>query len=114
MRFLLMAAGAITIIVAVMMALVQHDCRKLLGFHAVSQVGYMVLGFGLSSAIGVAAAFSTYNNALYKSGLFLSAGCVEYRTEKKTIDELGASQLQCLLHHFITDFCHVYFWRSSI
>ncbi|MDY0098989.1 MAG: proton-conducting transporter membrane subunit [Bacteroidales bacterium] len=90
MRFLLMAAGAITIIVAVMMALVQHDCRKLLGFHAVSQVGYMVLGFGLSSAIGVAAGlFHMINNALYKSGLFLSAGCVEYRTGKKTIDELG-------------------------
>lgn len=90
MRFLLMVFGVTTIIIAVMMALVQHDYKKLLGFHAVSQVGYMILGFGLSSAIGVAAGlFHMINNALYKSGLFLSAGCVEYRTDKKTIDELG-------------------------
>jgi formate hydrogenlyase subunit 3/multisubunit Na+/H+ antiporter MnhD subunit len=32
-----------------MMALVQHDYKKLLGFHAVSQVGYMILGIGLGS-----------------------------------------------------------------
>ena len=73
-----------------MMALVQHNYKRLLGFHAVSQVGYMILGFGLGSAIGVAAGlFHMINNALYKSGLFLSAGCVEYRTGKENIDDLG-------------------------
>jgi formate hydrogenlyase subunit 3/multisubunit Na+/H+ antiporter MnhD subunit len=77
MTFLLMLTGVITIISAVMMALVQHNYKRLLGFHAVSQVGYMILGFGLGSMIGVAA------------GLFLSAGSVEYRTGKKDIDDLG-------------------------
>jgi formate hydrogenlyase subunit 3/multisubunit Na+/H+ antiporter MnhD subunit len=73
-----------------MMALVQHNYKRLLGFHAVSQVGYMILGFGLGSMIGVAAGlFHMVNNALYKSGLFLSAGCVEYRTGKEEIDDLG-------------------------
>ena len=72
------------------MALVQHNYKRLLGFHAVSQVGYMILGFGLGSAIGIAAGlFHMINNALYKSGLFLSAGCVEYRTGKEDIDDLG-------------------------
>jgi formate hydrogenlyase subunit 3/multisubunit Na+/H+ antiporter MnhD subunit len=86
----LMLVGVITIISAVMMALIQHNYKKLLGFHAVSQVGYMILGFGLGSTIGVAAGlFHMINHALYKSGLLLSAGCIEYRTGKETIDELG-------------------------
>jgi formate hydrogenlyase subunit 3/multisubunit Na+/H+ antiporter MnhD subunit len=90
MSFLLLSVGVITIIIAVMMALVQHNYKRLLGFHAVSQVGYMVLGFGLGSMIGVAAGlFHMINHALYKSGLFLSAGCIEYRTGKKDIDDLG-------------------------
>ena len=77
MRLVLLIIGSISIITAVMMALVQHNYKRLLGFHAVSQVGYMILGFGLGSTIGVAAGlFHMINNALYKSGLFLSAGCI--------------------------------------
>ena len=90
MRLLLLVTGVITIISAVMMALVQHNYKRLLGFHAVSQVGYMILGFGLGSMIGVAAGlFHMINHALYKSGLLLTAGCVEYRTGEENIDELG-------------------------
>jgi formate hydrogenlyase subunit 3/multisubunit Na+/H+ antiporter MnhD subunit len=88
--FILLATGVITIISAVMMALIQHNYKRLLGFHAVSQVGYMILGFGLGSVIGVAAGlFHMINHALYKSGLLLSAGCIEYRTGEERIDELG-------------------------
>jgi formate hydrogenlyase subunit 3/multisubunit Na+/H+ antiporter MnhD subunit len=90
LTFLLMLAGVTSIIIAVMMALMQHNYKRLLGFHAVSQVGYMILGFGMGSVIGVAAGlFHMVNNVFYKSGLFLSAGCVEYRTEKEDIDDLG-------------------------
>ncbi len=90
MKLLLLSIGVITIITAVMMALVQHNYKRLLGFHAVSQVGYMILGFGLGSLIGIAAGlFHMINNALYKSGLLLSSGCVEYRTGEENIDELG-------------------------
>jgi len=90
MTLLLLTIGVTTIIIAVMMALVQHNYKRLLGFHAVSQVGYMILGFGLGSTIGIAAGlFHMVNHALYKSGLFLSAGCIEYRTGKEEIDELG-------------------------
>jgi multicomponent Na+:H+ antiporter subunit A len=90
LKFMLMLIGGITIIGAVMMALVQHNYKRLLGFHAVSQVGYMILGFGLGSAVGVAAGlFHMINNAIYKSGLFLSSGCIEYRSGKETIDDLG-------------------------
>ncbi|MFP4025656.1 MAG: NADH-quinone oxidoreductase subunit L [Thiohalospira sp.] len=90
LRVLLLALGVITIITAVMMALIQHDYKKLLGFHAVSQVGYMVVGFGLGTMIGIAAGlFHMINHALYKSGLLLSAGSVEHRTGKNNIEEVG-------------------------
>ena len=90
LTIILLLIGVVSIITAVLMALVQHNYKRLLGFHAVSQVGYMILGFGLGSMIGVAAGlFHMINNAVYKSGLFLSAGCVEYRTGKEEIDDLG-------------------------
>jgi formate hydrogenlyase subunit 3/multisubunit Na+/H+ antiporter MnhD subunit len=90
MTFLLLTVGVVSIIAAVLMALVQHNYKRLLGYHAVSQVGYMILGFGLGSMIGIAAGlFHLVNNAIYKSGLFMSAGCVEYRTGRNDIDDLG-------------------------
>lgn len=90
LRFVLLTIGVITIITAVMMALVQHNYKRLLGFHAVSQVGYMVVGFGLGSLIGIAAGlFHMINNAIYKGGLFLAAGAVEQQTGKEDLEDLG-------------------------
>ncbi len=82
--------GTSTIIIAVMMALVQHDYKKLLGYHAVSQVGYMVTGIGLGTVLGmVGGLFHMVNHALYKSGLFLVAGSIEHRTGESKIEKLG-------------------------
>ena len=87
---ILMVTGAITIIAGVMMALVQHDFKKLLGYHAVSQVGYMVLGIGTGNPIGIAGGlFHMLNNAIYKMCLFLSGGNVEYKTKTSELDNLG-------------------------
>jgi formate hydrogenlyase subunit 3/multisubunit Na+/H+ antiporter MnhD subunit len=89
-QLMLLIIGVLTIIIAVMMALMQHNYKRLLGFHAVSQVGYMIVGFGLGSLIGIAAGlFHMVNNAIYKSGLLLSAGSIEYRTGKEDLDDLG-------------------------
>ena len=87
---MLLIIGAVTIIGAVMMALVQHNYKKLLGYHAVSQVGYMITGIALGTPLGIAAGlFHMVNHALYKSGLFLTAGSVEKQTGKENLDELG-------------------------
>lgn len=87
---ILMLAGSITIIAAVMMALIQHDFKKLLGYHAVSQVGYMMLGIGTGNPIGIAGGlFHMLNNAIYKCCLFLSAGNVEYKTKTSELNNLG-------------------------
>ncbi len=89
-RNVLMAVGSITILGAVMMALVQKRVMKLLSFHAVSQVGYMVLGIGTGIPVGIAGGlFHMLNNSIYKAGLFLSAGSVEHWAKTDEIDKLG-------------------------
>jgi len=90
MYFMLMLLGGVTVIGAVLMALVQHDLKRLLSYHAVSQVGYMVLGIGTGTAIGLAGGlFHMLNNAIYKSALFLCAGVVEKEVGTTNLDRLG-------------------------
>jgi formate hydrogenlyase subunit 3/multisubunit Na+/H+ antiporter MnhD subunit len=90
MQILLLILGAFTIIAAVFMALVQHDFKKLLGYHAVSQVGYMVLGIATCNPIGIAGGlFHMVNHAIYKSCLFLCGGAVEKQTGTSDLDKLG-------------------------
>ncbi|MGQ9817960.1 MAG: NADH-quinone oxidoreductase subunit 5 family protein [bacterium] len=87
---ILMIIGSITIIFAVLMALVQKDYKKLLSFHAISQYGYMVLGIGTALPIGIIGGiFHMLNNAIYKSGLFMVAGAVEHRTGTTEMKKLG-------------------------
>jgi formate hydrogenlyase subunit 3/multisubunit Na+/H+ antiporter MnhD subunit len=89
-RNTLMVIGVVTILGAVMMALVQKRIMKLLSFHAVSQVGYMVLGIGTGIPVGIAGGlFHMLNHSIYKAGLFLSAGSVEMWGKTDEIDELG-------------------------
>jgi formate hydrogenlyase subunit 3/multisubunit Na+/H+ antiporter MnhD subunit len=86
----LMFIGAATIVLAVMMALVQKDFKRLLSYHAVSQVGYMILGIGTAIPIGIAGGiFHMINHAMYKCGLFLSAGSVEHRAGTTELKKLG-------------------------
>jgi len=90
LQLMLMIIGAVTIILAVMMALVQHNFKKLLAFHAVSQVGYMVMGIGTGVPLGIIGGlFHMLNNALYKCCLFLGAGAVEKRTGTSDLEKLG-------------------------
>lgn len=87
---LLMVIGGITIILAVMMALIQKDYKRLLSYHAISQVGYMILGIGTAVPIGIVGGiFHMINNALYKSCLFLTGGSVEKQAGTTNLEELG-------------------------
>jgi len=82
--------GAATIIIAVMIAMVQHNLKKLLSYHAISQVGYMVLGIATGTPVGIAGAvFHMLNNAIYKCCLFLCGGAVEQAAGTAELDRLG-------------------------
>ncbi len=90
LQLLLVVIGAATIIVAVMMAMMQHNVKRLLAYHAVSQVGYMILGIATFTPIGIAGGlFHMLNNAIYKCCLFLCGGAVEQATGTAELDQLG-------------------------
>ncbi|MCL2513727.1 MAG: complex I subunit 5 family protein [Oscillospiraceae bacterium] len=90
MSYALMTLGVCTILFAVMMALIQRDFKRLLSYHAVSQVGYMILGVGTGLPVGiVGAVFHMLNNAVYKCCLFLTAGAVEKQTGTTNLNKLG-------------------------
>jgi len=90
MNILLLCIGALTIIAAVMMALIQHDLKRLLGYSTVSQMGYIVLGIGTGNIIGIAGGlFHMFNHVIYKFCLFLSVGNIEYSTKTTDMNKLG-------------------------
>ena len=90
LSIILSVIGAATIIIAVMIAMVQHNLKKLLSYHAVSQVGYMILGIATMTPIGIAGGiFHMLNNAIYKCCLFLCGGAVEQATGTAELERLG-------------------------
>ncbi|MFB6308957.1 MAG: Na(+)/H(+) antiporter subunit D [Haloarculaceae archaeon] len=71
-------------------ALFQNDMRRLLSYHIQSQVGYMVAGVGIGTALGQAGAMAhVFNHILYKALLFMTAGVVIYRTGTESLKKLG-------------------------
>jgi len=82
--------GTVTMVVGVLFAMIQHDLKRLLAFHTVSQIGYMMLGLGLSTSLGIAAGLlHCLNHGLFKGGLFLCAGAVDKATGTRDMDRLG-------------------------
>jgi multicomponent Na+:H+ antiporter subunit D len=69
--------AAATMLVSVLAAIAQVDIRRLLAFHIVGQVAYLMMGLALASLLGVAAAiFYTMHTMLVQAGLFLGAGAI--------------------------------------
>jgi len=90
LQAVMMVVGGVTILAAVLMAMVQHNLKKLLAFHAVSQVGYMVLGIGTGTVVGIAGGlFHMLNHALYKCDLFLMSGTVGRACGSDRIEDMG-------------------------
>ncbi|MCR4962692.1 MAG: NADH-quinone oxidoreductase subunit L [Firmicutes bacterium] len=81
MSIVVMAIGAITIVLANSMALIQKDIKRLLSYSTISQVGYMILGIGTALPVGIIGGlFHLINHVMYKCCLFLTAGSVEKQT----------------------------------
>jgi len=90
LSILLAVIGTGTIVIAVMIAMVQHNLKRLLSYHAISQVGYMVLGIATMTPVGIAGGvFHMLNHAIYKCCLFLCGGAVEQATGTAELERLG-------------------------
>ena len=89
-QFLLVFIGSVSMFVCVTMALAQHDFKRLLAFHSISQIGYVLTAIGLCTGLGFSAGlYHAMNHTFFKGLLFLSAGAVLYETGTTNLDELG-------------------------
>jgi multicomponent Na+:H+ antiporter subunit D len=83
-------AGAAMALYGVVYAVLENDIRRLLAYHIVSQVGYMVAGVGMGTALALnGAAAHAFCHILYKGLLFMGAGAVVATTGRRTLTELG-------------------------
>lgn len=90
LNVLLVIFGTVTMFVGVTMALAQHDFKRLLAFHSISQIGYVITAIGLGTALGLSSGlFHAMNHTLFKGLLFLTAGAVLYATGTSDLDKLG-------------------------
>jgi multicomponent Na+:H+ antiporter subunit A len=87
---IVMWLGTVTMVVGVVYAMVQHDLKRMLAFHTVSQIGYIITGLGIGTPLGIAAGLlHCLNHSLFKGGLFLAAGSVQHSTGTRDMNQLG-------------------------
>jgi multicomponent Na+:H+ antiporter subunit D len=87
---ILMIAGTAMAVYGVIFAFVENDIRRVLAYHIVSQVGYMVAGIGIGTETAINGSTAhAFAHILYKALLFMGAGAVLYATGKSKMSELG-------------------------
>ena len=90
MQTMVVFIGCLSMFVCVTMALNQHDFKRLLAFHSISQIGYILTALGLCTGIGIAGGlYHAINHTLFKGLLFLVAGSVLYGTGTTYLEKLG-------------------------
>ncbi|NQU18647.1 NADH/ubiquinone/plastoquinone (complex I) [bacterium] len=90
MLTILTALGAISLLVGVFLAIGQWDLKRLLAYHSISQIGYVVLSIGLGTPLGILGGlFHLFNHSIFKSLLFLNSGAVEYATDNRDLKKMG-------------------------
>jgi len=73
-----------------MLAVGQWDLKRLLAYHSISQMGYVMLGIGLGTPLGILGGlFHLMNHAIFKSLLFLCSGAFEYGAGTRQLKEMG-------------------------
>src|SRR5512136_82882 len=94
------AFGALSLFMGTISALMQHDSKRLLAFHSIGQIGYILLGIGtglallrtnpiLSAVATMAGIYHLVNHAAFKGLLFLNAGSMLYKTGTRDLNQLG-------------------------
>ena len=88
---ILVPLGVIMALYGVVYAVLENDCRRLLAYHIISQVGYMVAGVGIGTQLAINGACAhAFAHILYKGLLFMGTGTVLHMTGKSKFSELGA------------------------
>src|SRR5512147_431848 len=99
--FVVLVIGAVSALLGVMYALMEHDMKSLLAFHSVENIGIILLGIGAGmifhsygleelAALGLLAGlYHTINHAMFKALLFLGAGSLLYATHTRDMEEYG-------------------------
>ncbi len=88
-----MILGAVSLLAGVFLALGQWDLKRLLAYHSISQIGYVILGIGLGTELGILGGlFHLMNHTVFKSLLFLNAGSIEYATGTRNLKRMGGLQ----------------------
>ncbi|MCD5397590.1 NADH/ubiquinone/plastoquinone (complex I) [candidate division NPL-UPA2 bacterium] len=96
------ALGVVSMVVGVFLAIGQWDYKRLLAYHSISQMGYVLLGIGVGGAVIVAGGpvaiaslgiagglLHLINHAAFKSLLFLTSGAVEYAVGTRELKKMG-------------------------
>ena len=87
---MLIILGVIMAIYGVVYAVLENDARRLLAYHIISQVGYMVAGVGLGTQMAINGVVAhAFCHILYKSLLFMGTGSVLYMAGTAKLTELG-------------------------
>ena len=87
---LLVYIGAAMAMFPIFFAVIENDLRRVLAYSLINQVGFMVCGIGIGTALAVNGAVShAFNDVIFKGLLFMSMGAVLYRTGKINGSELG-------------------------
>ncbi|MFW5974872.1 MAG: complex I subunit 5 family protein [Bacteroidota bacterium] len=94
--------GTLSMVIGVLLAIGQWDLKRLLAYHSISQMGYVVIGVGIGmmiifkdgnrtvAALSIAGGlFHLINHAVFKGLLFLDAGAIEYMAGTRNLKELG-------------------------
>lgn len=100
--WVLIALGLLSMVIGVFLAVGQWDFKRLLAYHSISQMGYVMLGIGMAALIlskngnpawaslaMLGGLFHLMNHAVFKSLLFLTSGSVEMSTGTRLLKELG-------------------------
>jgi multicomponent Na+:H+ antiporter subunit D len=87
---ILLVVSILTMLVGVLGAIAQDDMKRILAFHIISQIGYMIFGLGLFTVAGVAGAvFYVVHHIIVKTALFLVAGLISRRSGSSRLSEVG-------------------------
>lgn len=87
---ILIYVGAVMAVFPMFLALFENDLRRVLAYCLINQLGFMVVGVGVGTALAInGVAAHAFSHVLYKGILFMGMGAVLHRTGKMGVDELG-------------------------